>query len=791
MDLARTGRAFDLPAENSLRRTVRAAALLVVVLSAPAFAAGLPRPVGFANGFALEQDRVVPPPPPDLWLDPDSVFGANCYVVQFAAPIQRSWVEQLAKLGAQPLGYLPRYSVVVSMAPAVRRALDTLDFVAGSALFQPVFKLARELLDFAGSRPLLIASFPGHDLDSLASAICALGIFVGHSPGQLLHCTADRGEAARIARLSAVQWLQPDDRPVRFNNNAQWVIQTGWQPAIPPDSTGRRIWREGIRGQGVVVSLADAGINVDHDMFFDAAIPIRDVGVYLHHRKVIAYKLFGGVFGDAGGFHGTEACGTALGDDAPNGNGSDFDGMAPAARISFLDVGDAAGNIVIDQDELAELLDSTWSGSGTGLAIPQTSISWGWVNNGSQYRVPEAQTDDACWRYPELLTICAAGNDPRWIAHPAAAKNVLTVGACGNGIGADTVALFSGLGPAADGRIKPDLLAPGIELWTASGPGVREYSPANGTSFSAPAVNGACALIRQYLNDGWYPTGSPEETHRIAHPSSALLRSLAVVSADPGIRNHTVPDPAIGWGRMDLDSVLYFAGDARRLALFDETPGLASGEYREYAVLVSAQIPLRACLAWTDTAAAPFAARTLVNDLDLLLVSPSGQYYHGNRYFLGQSSPNPQDFDSVGNLECFRLNNPELGVWRLSVLARQVLTQTQPYAVSVTGACETLPGVAELPSRPSRSAVEIIGNPASGPTGLRCVAPIPARVAASVFDQTGRLVRNLADARLAAGTHVLTWNLCDRRNIRVRPGVYFVRVAIGDRCFTPKLVVTR
>ena len=260
---------------------------------------------------------------------------------------------------------------------------------------------------------------------------------------------------------------------------------------------------------------------------------------------------------------------------------------------------------------------------------------------------------------------------------------------------------------------------------------------------------------------------------------------MAVVSTDANLQGHTVLDAEIGWGRIDLDSVLYFAGDTRRLVLFDETPGLATGEYREYAVRVTTRIPLRACLAWTDTAAMPNAERTLVNDLDLLLVSPSGQHYHGNRYFLGQSSPNPLDFDSLNSLECFRLNNPELGTWRVIILARNVFTERQPYALVVTGACEQLPAVAELPSSPDKAAVEITGNPAFGPTRLRCIVPIPERVEVSVFDQTGRLVRQLCDSRVAAGTHVLTWNLDDYRGARVRPGVYFLRVAIGDRSFTP------
>jgi len=783
--------------ENSVRRAVVTAALLAAVSLAPAFAAGLPRPVRFANGFTQEQDRVLPAPPPDLVLADERLPDVTYFIVQCAGPLRHAWLEELTRHDAQTLGYLPEYAVVVKTHHDRIAELESLPFVSWVAPFQPACKLEREVLDLEARDRLLVVPFPEHDVDSLADVIARLGLSVTGVAGRVVTITADRAGAALVAGLDAVEWVQLAGEACLFNNNVQWVVQTGWQPSVPPDSSGRRIWRKGLRGQGIVISLTDTGINVDHEMFADPQIPIRDPGIYLHHRKIIAYRLRDwGAFGDVDnrGYHGTGNCGAAAGNDETNGNGSDLDGIAPEARIYFIDVGDRGANIRVIED-MTTLFDSLYLAPGIGAPIPQTSLSWGQeVNNGSRYKIQDATADASAWRYPELLIICSAGNDPRWISNPAVGKDVLTVGACGSSIWSDSLALFSGRGPTADGRIKPELLAPGVAVGSASGPGISDYDYDSGTSLSAPAVNGACALIRQYLNEGWYPTGSPEEANRISHPSSALMRAMAVVSTDANLRGHEVPDTAIGWGRLDLDSVLYFAGDARRLVLFDETPGLATGEYREYAVRVSSRIPLRACLAWTDTAAMPNAERTLVNDLDLMVFSPSGQYYNGNRYFLGQSSPNPLDFDSLNSLECFRLNHPDTvqgGVWQFTVIARNVFTRRQPYALVITGAAEPLPGITELPPRPDAPSIELIGNPSNRPVQLRCVLPGSERLTASVFDQTGRLVRRLCDSRVAAGTHVLTWNLDDRRGARVRPGVYFLRVAIGDRSFTPKLVITR
>jgi subtilisin family serine protease len=754
-----------------------------------------PTAIHLANGYAIGRDGISPPPPPDLLLAEGDWSGTHYYVVQCAGPLHHDWLVELARHDARTIGYLPKYAVVVKMRSDRIAELRSLDFVAWITPFQPICKLQDLVLGPDRRGPLLVVPFPEHDVDSLADVIARLGIRVSKVAGRAVTVEADRTEVALVAGLDAVEWVQLDDEPCLFNNNVQWVVQTGWQPGIPPDSTGRRIWRKGIRGQGVVTSLADTGMNVDHDMFFDPLVPIRDAGIYLHHRKVIAYKLYSYAdFGDDSNrlyvYHGTHVTGTAAGSDSETGNASDRDGIAPDAKVYFLDV--AQGELLVGDRDMTALFDSIYPGRGTGMTIFQTSLSWGWPSNPrSDYDLSEATADAADWRYPELLIICAAGNDDNSVAHPACAKNVLTVGGCGNCTLANRFYEGLGRGPTRDGRTKPDLVAPAVEVWSANGPGTAVYSPNSGTSLSAPAVNGACALIRQYLNEGWYPTGAPDANHRILHPSSALLRAMAVVSTDPNVGARIVPDSFVGWGRIDLDSVLYFAGDTRRLQLVDDAPGLATGDARDYTFNVTVNTPLRACLAWTDTAAMPNAETTLVNNLDLELRSPSGQYFLGNQYIGGQSSYNPHDTDRISTVECFRLNSPELGLWHARVVARNVFTLRQPFAFVVTGACDSFSGVAELHSRSDPASVEIVGNPTTGPALLRCFLPGSRPVTVSVFDQSGRLVRPLLKARLPGGTLALRWDLLDHRGLRVNAGVYFLRVEIGNQDFTRKLVITR
>jgi len=196
---------------------------------------------------------------------------------------------------------------------------------------------------------------------------------------------------------------------------------------------------------------------------------------------------------------------------------------------------------------------------------------------------------------------------------------------------------------------------------------------------------GATILLRQYLTDGWYPTGSPVPGNAMSAPSAALLKAMAINSAEPDVGGYTVPDNNIGWGRIDDESVCYFAGDARRLALVDNGAGLLTGEYIEYQVYVaSSSIPLKAALVWTDYPGTPSAAVELVNDLNLT-ATDGVSTYRGNVYSGGQSiTGGSADFRNVE--ECVRRNSPTVGLWTFRIEAANVPIGPQPFALVITGA---------------------------------------------------------------------------------------------------------
>ena len=82
-----------------------------------------------------------------------------------------------------------------------------------------------------------------------------------------------------------------------------------------------------------------------------------------------------------------------------------------------------------------------------------------------------------------------------------------------------------------------------------------------------------------------------------------------------------------------------------------------------------------------------------------------------------------------------------------------------------------------------------VGMPESGQISLSFFTAGATRVRLDVFDVHGRLVKNLVDADVGAGSHVVTWNMTTESGLRVPAGIYFARVSGGRETATAKLVI--
>ncbi|KDD71411.1 hypothetical protein H632_c5088p0, partial [Helicosporidium sp. ATCC 50920] len=142
-------------------------------------------------------------------------------------------------------------------------------------------------------------------------------------------------------------------------------------------------------------------------------------------------------------------------------------------------------------------------------------------------------------------------------------------------------------GPTLDGRVKPDLVAPGSLLSSRAGSGC-ELAGMLGTSMATPLVAGAAALVRQYYMEGYYPSGERNASAGWV-PSSALIKatliggaaSLSGLEAANGLPIDPPPSFRQGWGRVDLASSLALSQDGQRIAVLDSV-SIQEGEQHSY-----------------------------------------------------------------------------------------------------------------------------------------------------------------------------------------------------------------
>lgn len=226
------------------------------------------------------------------------------------------------------------------------------------------------------------------------------------------------------------------------------------------------------------------------------------------------------------------------------------------------------------------------------------------------------------------------------LPYHSVAKNILTVGAIfhidgGYSEPADVqMPNFSSWGPTNDGRIKPDLVASGIELYSTSSQSTNHYTTMSGTSMAAPVVSGTVGLLLQQYN----------QTYGHDAVSSATMKGLLIHTADQA-SPHAGPDYSHGWGVLN-------AHEAARVISRDASKGkeflireltLHEGDTIHLPFWASGEEPLRATIAWIDPPGdiPPSSLNppdlVLVNDLDMRLIDSEGNSH--KPYILDPANP--------------------------------------------------------------------------------------------------------------------------------------------------------
>ena len=605
------------------------------------------------------------------------------YIVQMRGPPRNIWLDSVESLGAQILDTVNCNGYIVKMKPEVSDKLAQKDFVSWIGLYHPYYKLRGDVEKTLGVLDIQVVFFKDADFAKSLDTISSMGSRVtGISTSSSWWNTAwvllDSSLLPAIAAIPDVWFIEPtpyprligftDDAAVsevppgnEINNDlSRWVIQSGINGSTP-------VWDHGIHGEGIIVGIGDGGVDYDHNVFTnhsgDQGIPGPG------HRKIERYWAYADNWDDGVIGHGTFCAASVAGNNIANpGLYNTYDGMAYMAKLAVADIGLNSNPGYVNPPPMDELFGDAASHG----ALSHTD-SWGSPANGA-YDSEAQALDQYMWDNPNYLAFFGVGNldspGTSSIFSPATAKSVVGVGASLIA-DQDGIAYYSCRGPTADGRIKPDIVAPGKYIISALSDGAQNtynsgYCHHGGTSMACPIAAGAAALVEQYFKDGFYPSGQKNAADGFT-PSGPLRKAILVNSGkDLANADARVPDNSQGWGRVTLDNSLYFKGDSKNLWVHDDYnggAGLHTGDTFEDTIKVNSTEELKVTLVWND-----WPGSGLRNNLNLMVTAPNGDVYIGNNYNNGESVPDAgAQPDANNTIECVYIKTPQSGTYTLDV----------------------------------------------------------------------------------------------------------------------------
>lgn len=636
---------------------------------------------------SVEPDPIPPRPAVEVaqtlrQLVPDQ--AVRHLVVQFSEPVAPNTRGQLRGAGVElmaPLGNYAYYATVTG---------DGLDVPALAAV--PSLQMAQApQRGFKLHPDILNGPFPAHGIvgrtlvDEQTEPVDVVAVYALFHRDVLLAdaVTLVRSfDAEIISRLQTINGLvmelpRPRIEPLADRDEVLWI-----EPPLPPfdelNDSNRAITQAdevhvipyNLSGAGVSVLVYDGGYALESHPDFEGRLTQRDFSGLSNHSTHVS-----GTVGGAGIVNPL------------------YRGMAPGVTIESygfeqeggLQMGflyTDPGDIEVDYGEAINTfgVDISNNSIGTNTAPNGFPCSWEGDYNvtsnlidsivggslGAPFRIVWANGN-------ERQGAASCGSTYHTTAPPACAKNHITVGALNSND--DSVTGFTSWGPCDDGRMKPDLSAPGCQsngdngVTSSSSSG--GYATLCGTSMASPTVCGLSALLLEDFRQQF--PGLPD------FRNSTLKILLAHKAQD--IEN-LGPDNKSGYGSVRIkDSV-----DFMRTGNFFEAEVDQGGTHSVLVVVDPTDLQLKITVAWDDVPGTPAVDPVLVNDLDLVVTDPSGIQHFP--WTLDPNNPgNPAvqtQADHLNNIEQVLVDNPEAGVWFVDVVGFDVAAGPQVFSLAAT-----------------------------------------------------------------------------------------------------------
>ena len=683
--------------------------------------------------------------------------GKRMHLIQFVGPVQPAWREALKNTGAQIISYIPQNAYLVY---GDAQAFAKLQGVAGTTAsvqwdgaYLDDYKIhPRARTVDAQGRPRVIGTdeFAIQLVDDAEANAATLQLI------DRLKLEPIKRQQRLLNYLNLIVRLAPDSLPViaaqpevvsihpHFPRKKACERQdqivagnlNGNAPTAPGHLAGYLAWLAGkgftqaqFDASGFVVDVSDSGID-------DGTTTPNHFGLYaggnVNGTSRVVYSRLEGRRNRFSTLQGCDGHGNlnahiiggySAGTGFPYTDNSGFHyglGVCPFVRLGSSVIFDPNDSTNPDNTDLqsrayrdgARISNNSWGSSSPGAYDVDAQEF--------DALVRDAQPGTAAVPAPgnqQMVILFSAGNDgpsATTITTPGTAKNVICVGVAesvqafggtdGSGVddtGADSandVVDFSSRGPCADGRNKPDLVAPGTHIsggvpqaaspsatgtalacYTGEGvsggingvpfypSGQQFYTASSGASHSTPAVAGACALLRQYFLNNFTNAPSPAMTKAYLMNSTRYLTGAYA--------NDTLWSASQGMGGLNLG--MAFDGTPRILR--DEVAAdlfTASGQTRTFTgTIADARKPFRVTVAWTD-APGSTTGNAYNNDLDLT-VTVGGNTYKGN-VFSGAYSVTGGTADSKNNVESVFLAAGATGGFVVTVTAANINSDGVP-----------------------------------------------------------------------------------------------------------------
>lgn len=406
------------------------------------------------------------------------------------------------------------------------------------------------------------------------------------------------------------------------------------------------------------------------------------------------------------------------------------------------------------------------------------------------------QADLITYANKNYQIVQAAGNDRAnaWYINPhkkgyelitttGVSKNVLTVAAVEELLNytkpSDVkMSTFSSPGPTDDGRIKPNISAKGVKVYsTYDNPDNKSYIELPGTSMATPAITGAVLLLQQHYKN----------------LNAVYMRSATV----RGLLQHTAleagafdgPDYSFGWGLANVKASAEAITNNKNTSLVEENILENNKTYTKIISIEDDKKPLIVSISWTDLPAKNYNFDEtdpdvvyLVNDLDVRVTDPSGKIYYpwkldGKKPWLSAT----QGDNIVDNFERIDIPNPKKGIYTITVSHKGNLQEIDASGNQIIGNQEysliiTSSGLNLNPKAPLKlEANQLYPNPAKDILNIF----IKSAGKYEIYDVTGKFIQS---GELLEGENTIKVS-------NLSAGVYFFKSKTGSKSHTQKIII--